>query len=66
MATYPTYVESQKDYLWKTLVHMLVIWSEIADTHFMLEIHAYAEIKNVADAAHPVCKYFELVYNFRL
>ena len=25
----------------QTLLHMLVIWSEIAKTHFMFEIHAY-------------------------
>ena len=25
----------------KTVLHMLVIWSEIADTHFMLVIHLY-------------------------
>ena len=25
----------------QTVLYLLVIWSEIADTHFMLEIHAY-------------------------
>ena len=46
VATYPTYDESWKDYFnGKTMVHMLIVWSESADTHLMLEIHAYGARK---------------------